>query len=47
LNFKKIAIITAMQEEANHIIEMYDLKLIKTFININIYENNNIILALA
>lgn len=36
-----------MQEEANHIVELYSLKLIKKFINISIYENNNIILALA
>lgn len=44
---KKIVIITAMQEEANHIIELYSLKLIKEFINIKIYGNNNIVLALA
>ena len=36
-----------MQEEANHIINMHSLKLTKKFINICIYENNDIVLALA
>lgn len=42
-----IGIITAMQEEAEHIIKMYWLKNTKKLKNISIYENDNIVLALA
>lgn len=42
-----IGIITAMQEEAEHIIKMYWLKNTKKMKNISIYENDNIVLALA
>ncbi|NVP17501.1 5'-methylthioadenosine/S-adenosylhomocysteine nucleosidase [Candidatus Gracilibacteria bacterium] len=42
-----IGIITAMQEEAEHIIKMYGLKNTKKLKNISIYENDNIVLALA
>lgn len=44
---KKIAIITAMNEEAEHIILLYWLTEIKKLQNITFYENENIILALA
>lgn len=44
---KKIAIITAMKEEAEHIIQEYFLKNTKNLNNISIYENENIVLALA
>lgn len=44
---KKIAIITAMNEEAEHIIKLYWLKNTKKLKNLTIYENDNIVLALA
>lgn len=44
---KKTAIITAMKEEANHIIDMYSLINTHNLKNISIYENNEIVLALA
>lgn len=44
---EKIAIITAMNEEAEHIINLYWLKNIKKLKNLTIYENDNIVLALA
>lgn len=40
-------IITAMKEEANHIISSYKLKQVKKFDNLTIYENNKIVLALV
>lgn len=43
----KIAIITAMQEEANHIINKYKLTLSKELSNLKIYENENIVLGLS
>jgi hypothetical protein len=43
----KTLIITAMKEEADHIIEQYNLEKNKTFANISIYESENIVLALA
>lgn len=44
---KKIAIITAMSEEAEHIINLYWLKNTKKLKNLTIYENDSIVLALA
>lgn len=44
---KKIAIITAMNEEAEHIIKLYELKNTKKLKNLTIYENDSIVLALA
>lgn len=44
---KKIAIITAMQEEAEHIIQKYNLKLSKKMEYTSFYENEHIVLALA
>lgn len=44
---KKTAIITAMSEEANHIIKLYDLKETKKLKNLIIYENEDIVLALS
>lgn len=44
---KKIAIITAMQEEADYIINFYSLKEVKKLVNISIYENKNIVLVLS
>lgn len=44
---KKVAIITAMNEEADHIINLYWLKFIKKLKNISFFENDNIVLALA
>jgi hypothetical protein len=43
----KIGIITAMKEEADHIIKEYDLKECISLQNIHIYENNEIVLVLA
>lgn len=43
----KIGIITAMKEEADHIIKEYDLKESISLQNIHIYENNDIVLVLA
>lgn len=43
----KIAIITAMREEADHIIGTYDLKEVKRLGTLSIYENETIVLALA
>lgn len=43
----KIAIITAMKEEADHIIEQYNLKEVKRFHTLSIYENESMVLALA
>lgn len=47
LNEKKIAIITAMKEEAEHIIHEYKLIEKKSIGNIYIYENNYIVLFLS
>lgn len=44
---QKIAIITAMGEEADHIIALYELTQTKKLQNITIYENDGIVLALA
>jgi len=44
---EKIAIITAMTEEAEHIIKLYELKNTKKLKNLTIYENDSIVLALA
>jgi len=44
---KKIAIITAMNEEAEHIIKLYWLKFIKKLKNVSFFENDSIVLALA
>lgn len=44
---QKIAIITAMREEADHIISLYNLTQTKKLQNITIYENDGIVLALA
>ncbi len=44
---KKTAIITAMREEADHIITNYGLTLKAQLKNLFIYENENIVLALA
>ncbi len=44
---QKIWIITAMKEEAEHIIKMYDLHETKWLKNISIFENDNIVLVLA
>lgn len=44
---EKIAIITAMNEEAEHIINLYWLKNTKKLKNLTIYENDHIVLALA
>jgi len=44
---KKIAIITAMNEEAEYIIKLYWLKFIKKLKNISFFENDNIVLALS
>ena len=43
----KIGIITAMKEEAEHIIKKYQLKETKKYRHITVYENGNIILVLA
>ena len=42
-----IWIITAMSQEAEHIINLYKLQPTKTFKNIKIFENNKIVLVLA
>lgn len=44
---KKIAIITAMKEEAEHIIKKYNLKETNKLKHIFIYENEDIVLVLA
>lgn len=44
---KKTAIITAMREEANHIIALYQLTESKNLQNITLYENEDIVLALT
>jgi hypothetical protein len=44
---KKFAIITAMKEEADYIIDSYNLKKIKELKHMKIYENNDIVLFLA
>ncbi|MDP2090218.1 MAG: 5'-methylthioadenosine/S-adenosylhomocysteine nucleosidase [Candidatus Gracilibacteria bacterium] len=44
---KKTAIVTAMREEAEHIIKLYGLINTNKLENIIIYENENIVLALA
>ncbi len=44
---QKVAIITAMREEADHIISLYTLTQTKKLQNITIYENDGIVLALA
>ena len=44
---KKFAIITAMKEEADHIISTYNLGKIKELKHMKIYENNDIVLFLA
>lgn len=44
---KKIAILTAMREEAEHIISNYWLNLVKKINQLEIYENNEFVLALA
>lgn len=43
----KIAIITAMKEEADHIIKQYNLQEVKRFHTLSIYENETMVLALA
>ena len=43
----KIAIITAMKEEAYHIIKQYNLHEVKRLHTLSIYENESIVLALA
>lgn len=43
----KIAILTAMSEEADHIISLYWLSQTKKLQNITFYENDSIVLALA
>lgn len=47
LFFMKTAIITAMKEEAEHIIARYNLQEVKRFHTLVIYENESIVLALA
>lgn len=44
---KKIAILTAMREEAEHIISNYWLNLVKKINQLEIYENNEFVLALT
>lgn len=44
---KKFAIITAMKEEADHIINNYNLEKVKELKHMKIYENNDIVLFLA
>lgn len=44
---KKNWIITAMREEAEHIIKLYDLKKTNWLLNIEVYENDKIVLALC
>lgn len=44
---KKIAIITAMKEESEHIISLYSLTQTKQLQNITIFENDTIVLILA
>ena len=43
----KIAIVTAMKEESEHIISLYDLHKTKKLKNITIFENEKMVLALA
>lgn len=43
----KVWIITAMKEEAEHIINKYNLKIVKNFENFKLYENENIVLILS
>jgi nucleoside phosphorylase len=47
MKIKKTAIMTAMREEADHIIKNYGLTLSSELQNLFIYENENIVLALA
>lgn len=47
LEKKKFAIITAMKEEADHIITAYNLEKVKELKHMKIYENNDIVLFLA
>lgn len=44
---KKFAIITAMKEEADHIIIQYNLQKVKELKNMKIYENDELVLFLA
>lgn len=44
---QKIAIITAMKEEAEHVIEKYDLKRMKSLHTLEIYESEEYVLALS
>jgi hypothetical protein len=44
---KKFAIITAMKEEADHIITNYSLEKVKELKHMKIYENNETVLFLA
>ena len=44
---QKIGIITAMREEAQHIIAKYQLKQIYKLVTLEIYESDEIVLALS